>query len=45
MKKEQLEILVQICTEENISLKEAIGKIPQLIKEYPGLSNTFGGIK
>ena len=45
MKKEQIEVLVQICGEENITLKQVIENIPEIIKKFPALAEVFGGVK
>lgn len=45
MRKEQIDILVKIYAQENISLKEAVENIPNIIKRFPALAEVFGGVK
>ncbi|MFR4520347.1 MAG: hypothetical protein ACLVH8_04415 [Fusobacterium sp.] len=45
MKREQIEVLVQICGEKNMTLKQAIENIPDIIKEFPALAEVLGGVK
>lgn len=45
MRKEQLDVLFQVCEKKNITLKKAMENIPELIKEFPALEIIFGGVK
>ena len=45
MRKEQLEILIQICGEKNLTLQQAIAGIPEMIKEFPALASVFENFK